>query len=69
MARDGGVFNFGDAPFDGSALSAADVPAVGIGAGGTAPGAGYRVAYGGLPSPFGPAVSRGTWHSGPTTSP
>ena len=58
VALDGGVFNFGDAPFDGSALSAADAPAVGIAAAGTAPGAGYRVAYGGLPAPFGPAVAR-----------
>ena len=57
VALDGGVFNFGDAPFDGSALSAADAPAVGIAAAGTAPGSGYRVAYGGLPAPFGPAVA------------
>ncbi len=53
VARDGGVFTFGDAPFDGSALSTPDVPAVGIGAGGT----GYRVAFGFTPSPFGPAVT------------
>jgi hypothetical protein len=54
VARDGGVFNFGGAPFDGSSLSGADVPAVGIGAGGTGVAAGYRVAYG--DSPFGAAV-------------
>ena len=53
--RDGGIFNFGDAPFDGSALSAPGVPAVGISGAGT--GAGYRVAYGNAPSPFGPAVT------------
>ena len=57
VALDGGVFNFGDAPFDGSALSAADAPAVGIATAGSAPGSGYRVAYGGLPAPFGPAVA------------
>jgi hypothetical protein len=55
VARDGGIFNFGDAPFDGSALSAPDVPAVGIGGAGA--DAGYRVAYGNAPSPFGPAVT------------
>ena len=53
VASDGGVFTFGDAPFDGSALSGPDAPAVGIAAAGT----GYRVAYGGLPAPFGPAVA------------
>ena len=57
VASDGGIFSFGDAPFDGSALSGAQAPAVGIAAAGTAPGAGYRVAYGSLPWPFGPAVS------------
>ncbi len=57
VALDGGVFNFGDAPFEGSALSGRDAPAVGIGAGGSAAAAGYRVAYGHLPFPFGPAVT------------
>jgi len=57
VARDGGVFNFGDAPFGGSALSAPNVPAVGIAGGGTASGSAYRVAYGSLPYPFGPAVT------------
>jgi beta-lactamase family protein len=57
VARDGGVFNFGDAPFGGSALSAPNVPAVGIVGGGTASASAYRVAYGSVPYPFGPAVS------------
>ena len=57
VASDGGVFDFGDAPFDGSALSGPEAPAVGIAAAGTAAGAGYRVAYGRLPYPFGPAVA------------
>ena len=57
VARDGGVFNFGGAPFDGSALSGVDAPAVGIGAGGAAPGTGYRVAYGHLPYPFSAALT------------
>jgi hypothetical protein len=57
VARDGGVFNFGGAPFDGSALSGVDAPAVGIGAGGAGPGTGYRVAYGHLPYPFSAALT------------
>jgi beta-lactamase class A len=52
-ARDGGIFSFGDATFSGSALSDVQTPALTI----TASGAGYRVAYGHTPSPFGPAVT------------
>jgi hypothetical protein len=52
-ARDGGIFSFGDAPFLGSALSDAQTPALTI----AASGAGYRVAYGHTPSPFGPSLT------------
>ena len=70
VALDGGVFNFGDAPFDGSALS-----------GRGRPGRRHRrrrhrarARATGSPTaacraPFGPAVARATWRSGPTTSP
>ncbi|HVB91049.1 MAG TPA: serine hydrolase [Acidimicrobiales bacterium] len=52
-ARDGGIFTFGTAAFSGSALSDGSIPAVAVTAGAT----GYRVAYGHLPSPFGPNVT------------
>jgi hypothetical protein len=51
VAADGGVFTFGDAPFEGTALSSASVPALAI----TATGAGaYRVVYGAAPAASGP---------------
>ena len=59
VASDGGMFNFGDAAFEGSAAGAAPTPVVGMAA--TPSGNGYwLVAAGGQSFPFGDTAVGGT---------
>jgi len=53
VARDGGIFTFGDAGYYGNALGATTSPAVGI----SGSGGGYRVVYGQIVDPLGPVVA------------